>query len=278
MYKTIVVQVDDSPQLKPRLAIAAALAAAHAGHLIGSAVTGISQHEFVAFGTASMMPVADADFSTLQRRANDQLARFATEVDRIGVASWEQRMIEDDAASALLLESRYADLLVLSPGTPAGSRLRLTTDLPEYVALHSGRPVLVVPHNHDDDDLTGTIVVGWDASMEATRAVAGALPLLQRAKSVLITVINPDPLNPRHGEQPGADLATYLARHGVPVEVVAERSEAAIAATLVGLARDVGANLLVTGVYGHSRYREWFAGGVSRDLLDKVTVPLLLAH
>jgi nucleotide-binding universal stress UspA family protein len=278
MYKTIVVHVDGSAQLKPRLALAAALAVAHGAHLVGSAVTGISQHDFATFGTSPMTALPEADFDLLRRGANEHLGRFANEAGRMGVSSWERRMIEDDAAAALLLESRYADLLVLSPGTPAGSRLRLTTDLPEYVALHGSRPVLVVPHDHADDDLEGTIVIGWDASMEATRAVAGALPLLQRARSVLIALINPDRLTERHGEEPGADLATYLARHGVAVEVAAERSDAAIAATLVGLARDVGANLLVTGVYGHSRYREWFAGGVSRDLLDKVSVPLLLAH
>lgn len=278
MYKTIVVHVDDSPQWKTRLAIAAALANEHGGHLVGSAVTGISQRDYLMFGTSPMMALPDGDFDLLRQKANDQLQAFAAEADRLGVDSWEQRLIEDDAASALLLESRYADLVVLSPGTPAGSRLRLTTDLPEYVALHSTRPVLVVPHDHADDNLGGTVVIGWDASMEATRAVTGALPLLQRARSVLVTVINPNPTTERHGEQPGADLATYLARHGVPVEVVAERSDAAIAATLVGLARDVGANLLVSGVYGHSRYREWFAGGVSLELLQKVTVPLLLAH
>ncbi len=278
MYKTIVVHVDDSPQLKPRLAMAAALARAHGGHLVGSAVTGVSQRDYLMFGTSPMAALPDSDFDLLRQRANDQLQRFVTEMDRLGVDSWEQRMTEDDAANALLLESRYADLLILSPGTPAGSRLRLTTDLPEYVALHSTRPVLVVPHDHPDADLAGTIVIGWDASMEATRAVTGALPLLQRARAVLVAVINPDHVTERHGEQPGADLATYLARHGIQVEVVAERSDAAIAATLVGLARDVGANLLVSGVYGHSRYREWFAGGVSLELLRNVTVPLMLAH
>jgi nucleotide-binding universal stress UspA family protein len=278
MYKTIVVHVDDSPQMKSRLAVAAALAAAHEGHLVGSAVTGITQHDFVTYGTSPLVAPVDAGFDFLRRRANDQLDRFAAEAGRLGVGSWEQRMIEDDAANALLLESRYADLVVLSPGTPAGSRLRVTVDVPEYVALHSARPVLVVPPDHANDDLAGTIAIGWDAGTEATRAVAGALPLLQRARAVLIALINPDHLTERHGEQPGADLATYLARHGVPVEVVQERSDAGVAAALVGMAHDAGANLLVTGIYGHSHYREWFAGGVSRSLLDKVTVPLLLAH
>ncbi len=278
MYKTIVVHVDDSPQFRPRLAMAAALASAHGGHLVGSAVTGITQHDFVMLGTSPLMALPDDGFDVLRSSAGNQLLGFATEAGRLGVASWEQRMIEDDAANALLLESRYADLLVLSPGTPAGSRLRLTADLPEYVALHSARPVLVVPPDHADTDLAGTIVIGWDAGMEATRAVAGALPLLRRARSVLVAVINSDGMAGRHGEQPGADLATYLARHGATVEIVPEHSDAPVAATLVGLARDVGANLLVTGIYGHSRYREWFAGGVSRDLLNTVSVPLLLAH
>jgi nucleotide-binding universal stress UspA family protein len=123
-----------------------------------------------------------------------------------------------------------------------------------------------------------TIVVGWNASMEASRAIAGTLSLLKGAGSVLLALVNPEEMRERHGEQPGADLATYLARHGVRVEVVRERSEAGAAAALLGLAQDAGADLVVAGAYGHSRYREWIAGGVTRSLLERMTVALLMAH
>ena len=278
MYKTIVVHVDDGPQLRPRLAVAARLAALHEGHLVGSAVTGISQRDYLLLGTSPMGALPDADFDRLRERAEDQLRLFTAQMERLGVASWEQRTVEDDAEHALLLESRYADLIVLSRGARARSRVRLTTDLSEYVALHCSRPVLVVPDDYPTDAVGGTVVVGWNASMEASRAIAGALPLLKTAKSVLVALINADEMTERHGEQPGADLATYLARHGVNVEVVRERSDAGAAPALIGLARDAGADLLVAGAYGHSRYREWIAGGVTRALLDNITMPLMMAH
>jgi nucleotide-binding universal stress UspA family protein len=278
MYKTIVVHVDDSPQLQPRVAVAARLATLHDGHLVGSAVTGISRRDYLLLDTSPMATLPDPDFERLRDRAAEQLRRFTTLMERQGLASWEQRIVEDDAERALLLESRYADLLVLSRGSPARSRLRLSTDLPEYVALHCSRPVLVVPDDHPNDCVGNTVVVGWNASMEATRAIAGALPLLKGAGSVLLALINHEEMSERHGEQPGADVATYLARHGVRVEVVRERSDAGAAPALLGLAHDAGADLVVAGAYGHSRYREWIAGGVTRGLLEKMTVPLLMAH
>lgn len=280
MYKTIVVHVDDGPQLAPRLAVAAWLAREHEGHLVGSAVTGISERDFVVLGSSPMAALPDREYDTLRQIANELLQNFGSRAARLGVASWEQRLVEDDAEHALLLESRYADLIVLSRGAAARARFRLGTDLPEYVVLHSTRPVLLVPADYGQEAVGRNIVVGWNGSMEATRAVTAALPLLRRAGSVVVAVIDHDAIAERHGEQPGADLAVYLARHGVKVDVVRERSAAGdgIGAALLGLARDCGADLVVAGAYGHSRYREWVAGGVTRALLDQMAVPLLMAH
>lgn len=278
MYKTIVVHVDDGPQLPVRLAVAAHLARLHAGHLVGSAVTGISQRDFMMLGMAPMAALPDPDFDRLRERATAQLQSFGALMERLGVPSWEQRIVEDDAEHALLLESHYADLLVLSRGAPARSRLRLASDLPEYVALHCTRPVLVVPEDYAAEAVGSTIVIDWNASMEASRAISGALPLLQTARSVLVALVNADELTERHGELPGADLAAYLARHGVAVDVVRERSDAGAAPALLGLAHDAGADLLVAGAYGHSRYREWIAGGITRALLERMTIPLMMAH
>jgi nucleotide-binding universal stress UspA family protein len=278
MYKTIVVHVDGGSQLAPRLRVAAGLARQHDAHLVGSAVTGISQRDFLTLGTSAMAALPDSDYDRLREAGSALLLNFTAQIERLDVSSWEQRLVEDDAQHALLQETRYAELLVLSRGTPTFARLRLASDLPEYVALHCTRPVLVVPDDYQDEIVGSTIVVGWNASMEATRAVTAALPQLKLARSVLLALINPDELSERHGEQPGGDIALYLARHGVNVEIVRERSDAGTAPALLGLARDCGADLLVAGAYGRSRYREWIAGGVTRGLLEENTVPLLLAH
>jgi nucleotide-binding universal stress UspA family protein len=121
-------------------------------------------------------------------------------------------------------------------------------------------------------------VAGWDGSLQALRALTAALPLLRAADTVKLALVNPNTLSELHGEQPGADMALYLARHGVQVEVVVEHTGSTTGTALLDLARDCGAGLVVCGAYGHSRYREWVLGGVTRELLARCRVPLLIAH
>lgn len=279
MYKTIVVHVDGSAQQPSRLRAAARLAREHGAHLVGSAATGISWVDLALLSGSMAAPEPTADFNALRDAAGLRLREFTEQAAALGVAPVEERLVEDAADSALLLQSRYADLVVLSrdadtgPGIPARARR-----LPEYVALHGARPVLVIPPDYGDAPLAGTVVAGWDGSTQALRALAAALPLLERADGVRLALINPDQLSELHGEQPGADMALYLARHGVKVEVVVERTHATAGAALMALAHACGAGMVVTGAYGHSRYREWVLGGVTRELLERTSVPLLIAH
>jgi len=282
MYKTIVVHVDGSPEQESRVRAGALLANLFDAHLIGSAATGISWFDYsLLIGSmgAPMMP--ESDFSGMRAAVRARLDEFGAAIQRRGVASYETRMLEDDARFALLLESRYADLVIVSresepvavPGMPAQARA-----LPEYIALHGARPILVVPPGWQEQRFPGTVVAGWDGSMQAIRAISAALPLLQQADAVKLTLVNPDAMADVHGEEPGADMALHLARHGVKVEVVLEQSRGATGDALMGVARRQGAGLLVAGAFGHSRYREFVLGGVTRSLLGASSTPLLLAH
>lgn len=282
MYKTIVVHVDGSPEQEARLRAGAVLANAFDAHLVGSAATGISWFDYsllVGSMGAPMMP--ESDFNGVREAVEARLQAFSTAVQRQGVNSFETRMLEDDARYALLLESRYADLVIVSrdaepiavPGIPAPAR-----GLPEYIALHGARPVLVVPPGWQTQPMPGTAVVGWDGSMQAIRAISAALPLLRQADAVKLALVNPGAMAEMHGEEPGADMALHLARHGVKVDVVIEHTRASTGDALQKLARDHGAGLLVTGAFGHSRYREFVLGGVTRSLLAASTMPLLIAH
>lgn len=282
MYKTIVVHVDGSDEQEARLRAAARLAADFGAHLVGSASTGISWIDYALLtGSmgAPMMP--ESDFNGVRETVQERLRQFEAALERLGVESRETRMIEDDVRYALLLESRYADLVVVSrdaesvpvPGLPARVR-----GLPEYVALHGARPVLVIPPAWPDQPFTRNAVVGWDGSVQAIRALTGALPLLAQAASVKLVLVNPDTMADLHGEEPGADMALHLARHGLKVEVVLERTRESTGDALLRLAREHDACLMVTGAFGHSRYRELVLGGVTRALLARCPVPLLTAH
>ena len=279
MYKTIVVHVDGSQQQPSRLRAAARLAREHGAHLVGSAATGISWLDLALLTGSVAAPEPTADFKALRDAAALRLREFTEQAAALGVASVEGRLVEDAADNALLLQSRYTDLVVLSRDADTGPNVPARTRrLPEYVALRGPRPVLVIPPDYGDAPLAGTVVAGWDGSTQALRALVAALPLLERADGVTLALINPDQLSELHGEQPGADMALYLARHGVKVEVVVERTHATAGAALMALGRDRGAGMVVTGAYGHSRYREWVLGGVTRELLERTPVPLLIAH
>ncbi len=279
MYKTIVVHVDGSPQQDSRMAAAARLAREHGAHLVGSAATGISWTDYLLLTGSMAAPVPPADFDGLRETAALHLRAFTDQAVKLGVASVETRLVEDTADGALLLQARYADLVVVSrdadpePGIPPRVRR-----LPEHVALRGPRPVLVVPPGYADQPIASTVVAGWDGSTQALRALAAALPLLERADGVRLVLVNPERLSDVHGEQPGADMALYLARHGAKVDVVLERTHATAGDALMALARAAGTGLIVAGAYGHSRYREWVLGGVTRELLERAPVPLLLAH
>jgi len=278
-YKTILVHVDGSAQQESRMRASALLAAAGDAHLVGGAATGFSSLDLALLSGSMAAPVSPAGFERLRDTAARHLRLFTEQAQRLGVASNEARLIEDVSAYALLLQARYADLVVLSqdddtyPGQPARVRR-----LPEHLALHGARPVLVVPASYGGAPIPGTVVAGWDGSVQAMRALNAALPLLVRADSVKLALVDPERVGELHGDEPGADMALWLARHGVKVEVVVERSAVTVGKALIGLANDAGAGLMVSGAYGHSRYREWILGGVTRELLERAPVPLLIAH
>lgn len=272
-YKTILVHVDHTPQAADRIRVAANIALAEDAHLIGTAMTGISR--FV-YDDHSILLSSRIEF--LCERANQSLAEFEAIAKQMGVTSYEKRLINDDPAGGLVLQARYSDLVVVSQKNFSEFDPSLVSDLPEYVTLHSVRPVLIVPHGGPAGSTGNRILVAWDGSMEATRAITNAIPLLKRAKSVTVALFNPSAQLDVHGELPGADIALYLARHGVKIEVLQQDAETNIGSALIALAADRGYDLIVMGAYGHARFREIMLGGVTLTMLGQMSVPILMSH
>ncbi len=277
-YRTVLVHVDSSRRAPVRIAIAADIARTHAAHLVGAAMTGISRYVFDSGAFNPKDPTFSHHLDHLRRHAHEGLARFDALAKGAGVDQIEARVVDDDAAGGIALQARYADLTVIGQFDPSESVPGLMSDFPEYVILHSGRPVLVVPHAGSFGGSFRKAVIAWDGGMAASRAISGALPLLTAADAVDILVFNPEADRDAHGEQPGADLALFLARHGVNANVHAHRSDIDTGNAMLSATADLGADLLVMGAYGHARLRELVMGGVTRTVLASMTVPVLMAH
>ncbi len=279
MYKTIVLHADATRSAPLRLRIAAMLAEQQQAHLVCAAMTGISRY---VYGPHDDMPhdVMRPDLAQLATaRARQVLEEHARQAASLGVQSCEQRLVNDDAYGGLVLQSRYADLVVVGqadredPATGA-----LLQDLPEYVILNGCCPVLVVPFAGHFATIGKTVLVAWDGSIQAARAVAQAMPLLASAARVVVVIVDPVIGDDEHGEEPGADIALHLVRHGVNVEVRTVASAGDVGESLLATADQAGADLLVMGAYGHPRLREIMLGGATRTILQAATLPVLLSH
>lgn len=276
-YKTILVHCDSSRTVNGRLAAAADVAQRFEARLIGlHAREPLEVASFVdgGMGIGALMESWQAGCDAAEKTAETAYAK-ATK-GRNFPAEW--RVIEAFSDDALAVNGRYADLLVVGqadPDDPAGSR----NDLPEAMAFATGRPILVVPQIGAQPTVGKTVLLCWNASRESARAAADALPFLRAADKVIVLIVDPEISADGHGEEPGADVALWLARHGVNITVQRDvAADARIGEIILSRAADYGADLIVMGIYGHSRLREMVLGGVSRTLLASMTVPVLMSH
>ncbi|MBP6749895.1 MAG: universal stress protein [Xanthomonadaceae bacterium] len=180
-------------------------------------------------------------------------------------------------ASTATLHAHYADVAVVPSLTAEDSGQ--VHDFFQDLLLDSGRPVLVVPPSAQTATAPKRVVVAWRPTRESARAVHDALPLLEQAEHVDVLVVDPKVGETAHGEEPGADIAAHLARHGVRVQAVARPSQgASVGAAILDYAERSGADMIVAGGYGHSRLRERMLGGATRDLLHSASLPVLFSH
>lgn len=276
-YKTILVHVDESSHAGERSKIAAAIAMTQKAHLIGTAVTGASRYLVQARMLAELDPNLRTHLDFLRQRARRGLEDFEAAVLKLGWSSFEKRLVDDEAGGGICLQARYADLVVIGQHDPNEISPVTMPDFPQYVVLNSGRPVLLVPYAGRFDNIGRRVLIAWNASMEATRAVASAMPLLKRAQMVEVIVFNPRTHAQAYGPQPGADMALFLARHDIKAEVL-QRDADQVGEALLSLAGDLGSDLIIMGGYGHNRFREILLGGVTRTMLASMTVPVLMSH
>ena len=279
-YKTILVHCDANPRLSQRLDVAVDLAQRYAAHLVGAHMQ--APMDIPAF-SGGVMPMPMYDF----------------------FAAYEaSAKAEHDTAAAAFTKA--------IKGTHLPSEWRVAKGYPEERACHSGslrRPACGRPDRSRgrvayadgpprdrwrfrpgarrwSSRIIGvrskpgkSVMLCWNASRESARAAAEALPFLVAADKVVVLIVDPKTSVAGHGAEPGADVASWLARHGVNVTVLRDvAADTDVGSVILSRAADHDIDLIVMGIYGHSRLREVILGGASRTLLSRMTVPVLMAH
>ena len=274
MIKDIVANLSVGGSRDVTTDFAVSVAATFGAHLTG-----------LAFLYEPLAPMADgfsAKAMQSQRIENEKAVQAAVakfdEVARRAAVSAESRIVDVPVASAHKFFANIArrfDLAIM--GQPEPHKPALERLIVEAALFDSGRPALVVPYIQRIGLKLDRVMVGWDGSRSAARAVADAMPLLVRAKVTEVVMVASEPA--KSEEMPGADIARHLARHGAKVEVKSiVTAETGVDSTILSHAADTSADFLVMGGYGHSRLREFILGGVTRGILSSMTLPILMSH
>jgi nucleotide-binding universal stress UspA family protein len=212
-----------------------------------------------------------------EKAAADTIGRFENAA-RLQSVSSESRVMRASFADASNLFGQMArrfDLCVVGQAEP--DKIAPEEVIIEAALFESGRPVIAIPYIQREPLKLDRIMVCWDGSRSASRAIGDAMPLLRRAKRVDVVVVTNGGI--KSDEVPGADIAQHLARHDLNVEVERIGSGAVdVANTLLPYAADLPIDLIVMGAYGHSRLREFVLGGATRGMLSSMTVPVLMSH
>jgi nucleotide-binding universal stress UspA family protein len=281
-YKDLLVVLDADPRIQDRILLATGIAERFGARLVGLYVAAVAEPpgRFDYFNSVAPLfgPLYRDTEEQIRAQAERTRLLFENIVSRHSLSS-EWRAAPGYPSEVAAVNGRYADLIILGQINPDDARSPFVRPRPEEVALLAGRPVLVIPYAGTFANVGRKVLVGWDASREATRAVSDAMPLLAGASSVTVIAVDPKQSEDRHGEIPGADIALHLARHGVSAKIESASSGGiGIGNTLLARASELEADLLVMGAYGHSRVHEVLLGGATRTVLASMTLPVLMAH
>ena len=270
--KDIAVFVDPTPEGDDWLRLAASIAKAHKARLTGIYVVGDPHpcHSFIR-GHRAIQSMIEGWVVSKQREAVQNGKRFADVVTRHKIQTTFRVVWSDsDTNRRIILNSLLADIVVIGQKAPHGLP---DSWRPEHLLSACGVPLLVVPSGWQDKTLAGRIIIAWNASKEARRAIADAMPLLVAAQSVTVFVVD------QSDDELSIDVALHLARHGVRAKIEHIVSGGGpVAEVILSEASKLDADLVVIGAYSHARSTRILFGGVTQAILKQATIPVLMSR
>ncbi|WP_324261554.1 universal stress protein [Altererythrobacter sp. H2] len=265
--KVILVHADHGPGAEGRLAAARGLARRCGGHV--TVLVNSPFQRFVAMDPFGGTYLAAEAFAEAKTRDAALAARLAENMAASDVP-WDLVTVQNEAAGALADAAALADVVLV--GLPGKGGVMPDAMLAGDVALAARVPVLALPEDGGELDLSGPVLVAWNGSDEAAAALRSATPLLA-GRQVMVLRVGPD-----EGRLPDDAALDYLARHGITARLETVDSRESAAVIIAREAERMQAAMVVMGAYGRSRLRETVFGGATHDLLNTASIPLLLAH
>jgi nucleotide-binding universal stress UspA family protein len=284
VLRDLLVYVDQSEHASERLRLAADLACRHKCRLIALYVRELNPTQLHEQSNAELGPGSSDDFRRANRRirksvdeAAERLRLVLEKLKREHGLEVEWRCLDGVGSIIVPRHARVADLCVLGQDVSCTATGCTVSDDLLFV---TGRPVVFVPAQGSFNTLGRHILVAWNSSRASTRAVNDALPLIEGAEQVTVLAVNPGEFAERYGALPPEQMVEHLRRHGASVDGIWLNNIPAgsIADAVQAEAHKVGADLVVAGAFGHPRLWEKMMGGVTRDLLERMNLPILMSY
>jgi nucleotide-binding universal stress UspA family protein len=277
-YKNILVYLDEGASNAERMRTSLSIARAHNAKITGVALN-------TAPSLQAMLRANIGGANGLIDKGRAQAEAVIDEFDALATTEnidHDTRIIEckeGRVAQKLAHLARNFDVAVLRQANPERPNADLVMSVAEEVLFSSGRPVLFIPYIGAHAIPCKQALIAWDGSAASTRAVHDALPLMEQMQEVVVLVVDSDKQERTNGEQPGDDISNHLSAHGINNRVERRLSGDTTTSTIIlNALSDTGADIMIMGGYGTSRIREVVLGGVTRTLLNTMTVPVFMSH
>lgn len=275
-FKSILVHVDDSPRASTRFDAAARLAQSCNARLTGLVSTGTERFLADAVVADANDPAMATYLNTLRQRAKKGLDEFERVAATFGLKDVQPRQTDADPVASLAALGAYSDLCIVGHYgqrlRPDGQRKQMAAD----VASTSGCPVLLLPDGVAPSVPFRRLLLGWNGSAEASRALHFAMPLLLGGADVSVAILG-DAVEAGTDLSPAAEIASAMRRHGIDATILQRRDVRDAGHALLELAAEHKSDLIVMGCYGHARVRELLLGGATKSVLMSDQIPVFMS-
>ncbi|MFY3434543.1 MULTISPECIES: universal stress protein [Achromobacter] len=278
MYRRITVHLDHGFDCARRTALALGLAKRHKAELVGVYASSAPPQYY--YGESVMMSRTLNIMKNLQAQNRGAVQNAFLEAAAAADVPAVVRAGESSPSATVALHGRTSDLIIVSQQNRDDVEAAHENEFVEQTLLTAGRPVMVLPSSGDFPVVGDRVLLCWDGSREAARALADAAPLLQGASHVVVLTMDEGAATRNVESIPFEDLATYCVAHGIPApdHVRRDIKGVGVGSTILNAAADYSADLIVMGAYGHSKFREWAMGGATASILKSMTVPIMFSH